>query len=91
MAFLPIVMHFTDSSDTSHGMGLHYLFWGVRWFTTAAAVAWIKSEAGMEWIGQVRCVFLVTAALVLAGLIVMAWVWRADVRGDAVAGVENGP
>ncbi len=87
VAFFPIVMHFTDSSETMSGMGLHGSLWGLRWVLMPLAVIWVVDAA----LFPKRYVFLVSVAMIAAGVSVMAAVWRRDHRsqpqdaGDAAA------
>ncbi|MFO8006513.1 MAG: MFS transporter [Candidatus Brocadiia bacterium] len=76
VAFFPIVMHFTDSSETMSGMGLHSSLWGLRWVLMPLAVIWIVDGA----LFPQRYVFLVSVAMIAAGVTVMTTVWLRDRR-----------
>lgn len=77
LAFFPVVMHFTPSSEVGRGMGLHFSFWGVRWVLMTLAAVWIVDG---HLFPTMRCTFIVTAWLVILGVIIMALVWREDKR-----------
>jgi MFS family permease len=76
IAFFPIVMHFTDPSETPRGMALHSSLWGIRWVLMPLAVIVVVDGEVLP----MRWLFLVTICLVAAGLAVMARIWWADRR-----------
>jgi MFS family permease len=72
LAFLPMVMHFTPSSETGRGMALHFSMWGVRWVAMALLVVWVVDGA----LFPTRYIFLGGTVLVALGIAVMAPVCR---------------
>jgi len=79
LAFYPMVMHFTDSADTMSGMGLHFSLWGVRWTLMPLAVIVMVDRQMLP----MRYIFIIGAALMALGTVVMALVSRADRRASA--------
>jgi Na+/melibiose symporter-like transporter len=74
IAFFPVVMHFTESSETIRGMGLHFTLWGIRWVLMVSVVIAVVDAR----LFAMRYVFVLSALLVGLGAAVMAAVWRRD-------------
>ncbi len=74
IAFFPLVMHFTKSSETSRGMSLHFTLWGVRWVITPLLVILAIDLQ----IFPVQYLFLISTVLAAIGTAVMAAVWWDD-------------
>ncbi len=72
LAFFPLVMHFTESSETTRGMGLHFSLWGVRWTLMVTAVVCVIDRG----LFPIRYIFLAGVLLVALGTVVMAIVWN---------------
>ncbi len=72
LAFFPMVMHFTESSEMTRGMGLHFSLWGIRWALVATAVVWIIDGQ----LFSIRYIFLGGVLLVALGTGFMALVWN---------------
>ena len=83
LAFFPLVMHFTDPSETARGMALHFSLWGLRWILMASAVVCIVDRG----LFPMRYVFLFTVVLVVVGLVIMTWVWWHDRAAKQVSDV----
>ncbi|MCK4283422.1 MAG: MFS transporter [Candidatus Brocadiae bacterium] len=83
LAFFPMVMHFTDSSETARGMALHFSLWGLRWILMASAVVCIVDRG----LFPMRYVFLFTVVLVVVGLVIMVWVWWRDCAARSASAV----
>jgi len=73
LAFYPLVMHFTAPSETTRGMALHQLFWGVRWLSMALLGAWLVDAHVFP---TLRHVFVIAAGCILLGVLVMFSVGR---------------
>jgi MFS family permease len=82
IAFYPFVMHFTRGRETSDGMNLHATLWGVRWLLMPMLVA---AVVDMD-LFPMRAMFIVGALMGVAGLAVMAGVWRGERRAPAPCG-----
>ncbi len=78
LAFFPLVMHFTDPSETSRGMSLHFTLWGIRWVTMILFVALVVDLD----LFPMRYIFLVGTALVGVGTAAMAVVWHVHRRRE---------
>jgi len=72
LAFFPLVMHFTESSEMTRGMGLHFSLWGIRWTLVVTAVVWVIDRE----LFAIRHIFLGGVLLVALGSVVMALVWN---------------
>jgi Na+/melibiose symporter-like transporter len=71
LAFFPIVMHFTRSSETTRGMALHSSLWGIRWVMMPLVVVFVVDGA----LFPTRYLFLVSFCLIAVGATTMARVW----------------
>jgi len=85
MAFFPLVMHFTEPSETSRGMSLHFTLWGIRWVLTPLLVIFVIDGA----LFPVRYLFLISAVLAAAGTAVMAAVWWQDHRREQAGALSE--
>jgi MFS family permease len=76
LAFFPVVMYFTEARETSRGMGLHFSLWGIRW----ALMYLFVSQVVDRHLLPMKAVFPLGTAAGLAGIVVMAWVYRRHQR-----------